>query len=169
MCATTVAPEPSIATELMLESTLAIAHDRWIAEVHEVLLPVTLPEATFWERWASIRYLAERLPTRLRLEGALCEQLRPFLEDDVVQRLLVQSERLNALYRESQRLSTERGMAREYATRTRELLEALRIWCAEFERATRNILEAVVNDDVMRLLGRMGLTCTCGWASAMRC
>jgi hypothetical protein len=169
MCATTLVPEPSVTTELMLESTLATVHDRWIAEVHEVLIPVTLPEATFWQRWASIRYLTDRLPDRLNLETVLYEQLRPFLEDQQIQRLLALNERLYALYGECTRLSTERGKAREYASRTRELLEALRIWCAEFERTTRHILEAVVNDDVMRVLGRMSLPTTPAWAPAMRC
>ena len=57
---TTLAPEPSVVTELILESTLATVHDRWMAEVHRVLLPVTLPEVTFWERWDAVNYLAER-------------------------------------------------------------------------------------------------------------
>jgi hypothetical protein len=169
MGATTIVPEPSLTAELMLESTLATAHDRWIAEVHEVLLPVTSPEATFWERWASIRYLSERLPARLRLERELCQQLRPFIQDEALQRLLVQSERLNLLHRDCERLSTQRGKAREFAARNRELLEALRIWCAEFERATANILDAVVDDNVMRLLGRVGLSGTAGWAIGTRC
>jgi hypothetical protein len=76
VCATTLWPEPPVVTELILESTLAAGHDRWMADVHRVLLPVTLPEATFWERWDAVNYLAERLPARLRLERALSSELQ---------------------------------------------------------------------------------------------
>src|SRR6476659_3427302 len=131
-------PELSLTAELMLESTLVSAHDLWMAEVHATLLPVTRPEATFWERWTSIRYLAERLPARIRLERALFEQLLPFIDDDTIGRLRRQSEALSVLYRACECVATEPGMAREFAARTTELLEALRLWCAEFEQATRN-------------------------------
>jgi hypothetical protein len=167
MCATTLAPEPSVVTELILESTLATAHDRWMAEVHRVLLPVTLPEATFWERWDAVSYLAERFPARLRLERALSSELQAFISTEDAERLDLQGERLMWLHRECDRLGREPRMARQLASRIKELLDAVRLWCAEFELATGHISEAAANDDVIRILGRMGGCDIPGWAVAV--
>jgi hypothetical protein len=169
MCATTLMPETSVATEMMLEATLAAAHDRWMAEVHRVLLPVTSLEATFWERWDAVRYLAERLPARLRLERELSRQLGLFISVDAADRLRVQGERLSWLRSECNRLARGPGMARELAGRTKELLEAVRLWCAEFELATGRIPETAANEAVMRILGRMSLGCIPGWVVAAPC
>lgn len=169
MCATTLAPEPSAATELILESTLATAHDRWMAEVHRVLLPVTLPEAIFWERSDAVSYLAERFPARLRLERALSNELQAFISTDDADRLDLQGERLMWLQRECDRLGREPRMAKEFASRMKELLEAVRLWCAEFELATGHIPEAAANEEVMRILGRMSGCDIPGWVVAVPC
>src|SRR5512144_3090345 len=124
MCAMTVELEPSITTELMLESTLAAAHDKWMAEAYRILLPVTFAGATFWERWHAVRYLAERLPERIRLERRLSGQLRLVLGDDHARRLRLQGERLTQLQQGCNRLAHESGMARQLASGTKELLEA---------------------------------------------
>jgi hypothetical protein len=169
MCATTLIPERSAEPELMLESPIAAAHDKWMAEVHQVLLPVTFPEATFWERWDAVRYLAERLPQRLQLELALSTELRPLLCPEDIERLQQQGERLIGLQRDCGRLGREPMMARQLAGRTKELLEAVRLWCAEFELAAGRIPESAADEGVMRLLGRMGLAGIPGWAVAARC
>jgi hypothetical protein len=70
-----------------------------MAEVHRVLLPVNLPEATFWEIWDAVNYLAERLPARLRLERALSSELQAFISTDDAERLHLQGERLIWLHR----------------------------------------------------------------------
>jgi hypothetical protein len=167
MGTTMLAPEFGSDTELMLESTLATAHDRWMAEVHQVLLPVARPDATFWERWDAIRFLAERFPDRLGLERALGTALRPWISSEDAARLECQGARLVELHRECNRLAQERGMARDLAKRTGELLEAVRLWCAEFELAARHITESDVDEEVMRILGRMSLSCTPEWTVAM--
>jgi hypothetical protein len=163
MCAMILEPEP-VAPELMLEATLAAAHDKWMAEAHRVLLPVTFAGATFWERWEAVRYLAERLPARIRLERELSSQLRPFLSDDHARRLRLQGERLSQLQLECNRLAQESGVARLLACRARELLEAVRLWCAEFELATAEVPESAADDDVMRTLGRIGGSAIPDWA-----
>ena len=163
MCAMTLEPDP-IAAELMLESTLAASHDRWMAEAHSTLLPVTDTCATFWQRWEAVRYLAERLPERIRLERELSRQLRLSMTDDHARRLRVQGERLWQLQRECSRLGQEAGTARQLASRTKELLAAIRLWCAEFELATAHVPESAAGDDVMRTLGRMSGSCIPDWA-----
>jgi hypothetical protein len=162
MCAMILEPEP-ITAELMLESTLAATHDKWMAEAHRVLIPITFSGATFWNRWDAVRYLADRLPVRIRLERELSVQLRLFMEADHARRLRLQGERLCRLQGECNRLAQESGMARELASRTKELLEAVRLWCAEFELATAQVPESVAGDDVMRTLGRMNGTCIPDW------
>ena len=159
--------EPERATELMLESSLAATHDHWMAEVHQVLLPITRPEATFWERWDAVRFLAERFPDRLRLEQALAAKLHLLVSSDAATRLELQGERLCELYRQCTRLTQERGVARDLARRADNLLEAVRLWCAEFELAARDITESDVDEDVLRLLGRMSLGCTPAWTVAL--
>ncbi|HET6797810.1 MAG TPA: hypothetical protein VFH40_11670 [Gemmatimonadales bacterium] len=162
MCAMMLEPEP-IAAELMLEPTLAATHDKWMAEAHRVLIPITNPGATFWERWDAVRYLVDRLPARIRLERELSVQLRLFLGDEHARRLRLQGERLSQLQRECNQLAQESGSARQLAARTKELLEAVRLWCAEFELATAHVPETAANDDVMRTLGRMNGTCIPDW------
>jgi hypothetical protein len=162
MCAMTLERE-SIAAELMLESTLASAHDKWMAEAHGVLLPVTFSGATFWDRWGAVQYLADRLPERVKLERLLSCQLRLLMSDDHARRLRVQGERLADLQAQCMRLAQESGKARELANRAKELLEAIRLWCAEFELASANIPESAADDDVMRTLGRMGGCCIPDW------
>jgi hypothetical protein len=58
-------------------------------------------------------------------------------------------------------------MARQLASRIKELLDAVRLWSAEFELATGHISEAAANDDVMRILGRMSGCDIPGWAVAV--
>jgi len=163
MCGLTLDVEP-VAAELMLEATLAAAHDKWMAEAHRILLPVTFTGATFWDRWDAVRYLAERLPARIRLERELSSQLRLFLSDDHARRLRIQGERLCQLQLECNHLARESGVARPLASRTKELLEAVRLWCAEFELATAQVPESAAGDDVMRTLGRMGGSAIPDWA-----
>jgi hypothetical protein len=154
----------TVAAALMLEATLAATHDKWMAEAHRTLLPVTFAGATFWERWEAVRYFAERLPARIRLERELSAELRLFLSDDHARRLRLQGERLCQLQLECSRLAQESGVARLLACRTKELLEAVRLWCAEFELATAQVPESAAGDEVMRILGRMGGSAVPDWA-----
>lgn len=167
MCATTLAPEPSVGEELMLESALAAAHDRWMAEIYGVLLPVTLPEATFWERWDVLHYLAERFPDQFRLERELSRQLDPFISVELSDRLRLQGELVDRLHRDCSRLGREPCMARQLARSAHELLEAVRLWCAEFEIAAGHIPEASARESVIGILGRMSRCCTPPWAVAV--
>jgi hypothetical protein len=167
MCATTLAPEPSVGEELMLEATLAAAHDRWMAEVYGVLLPITYSDATFWERWNVLRYLAERFPDQFRLERELSRQLDPLISIELSDRLRVQGDLVTRLHRDCSRLGHEPGTARELARRAQELLEAVRLWCAEFELAAGHIPEAAASESVIRILGRMSRCCTPAWAVAV--
>jgi hypothetical protein len=167
MCATTLAPEPSVGEDLMLESTLAAAHDRWMAEVYGALLPVTVPEATFWERWDVLRYLAERFPDQFRLERELIRQLDSFISIDLSDRLRVQGDLVTRLHRDCSRLGREPEMARELARTAHDLLEAVRLWCAEFELAAGHIPEAAASESVLSILGRMSRCCTPAWAVAL--
>jgi len=55
-------------------------------------------------------------------------------------------------------------VARLLASRAKELLEAVRLWCAEFELATAEVPDSAAGDEVMRILGRMGGSAIPDWA-----
>lgn len=50
---------------------VAIAHDNEMADGDRFIVPVTDSDATFWERWAALRYVEDQLPERSRLERSL--------------------------------------------------------------------------------------------------
>jgi hypothetical protein len=167
MYTTVMAPQPNTKAADTLRTRFTVVHDNWMADADRFVLLVTNVDATFWERWDAVSYLAERFPARVRLERALSSELQAFLSTDDAERLDLQSERLMWLHRECDRLGREPRMAREFASRMKELLEAVRLWCAEFELATGHIPEAAANEEVMRILGRMSGCDIPGWAVAV--
>jgi len=129
------------------------------------LLPVTLPEATFWERWAAVRYVEDQLLDRLQLERRLLDELRAFLTAEIKERLGMQADRLSRLLADFRRLGRERARARDLAHTTRELLDAVRLWYAEIEFAAGGIRWNDVSSEGIRLLAEFNLA-RCGWADA---
>ena len=165
--AVTMLPRPNIGTGDTIDARLIPVHDNWMADAARFLNPVTDKEATFWERWAAVRYVEEQLAMRVGSERALLHQLRAFLAPEIMKRLRVQAERVSTLVENFKRVGRQRESAREVAHTARELAEALRLWYAEIEYAVGGIHVAALGRDELRLLDGLN-PARCGWYDANR-
>jgi hypothetical protein len=161
----TTATQPSVRSPDTLGRRFENAHDNWMADADRFLVPVADAHATFWERWAAVRYVEDQLVDRFQLERRLLDELRAFLTPEIKERLGMQVERLSRLLADFRRLGRERARARELAHTTRELLDALRLWYAEIELAAGGIRVNDVSSGGIRLLAEFNLA-RCGWADA---
>lgn len=165
MYATDIAPQLDAKVADTLRTRFTVVHDNWMADADRFVLPVTNPDATFWERWAAVRYVEDQLPERFRLERALLQELRAFLIAEMRERLWMQADRLTRLLGDFHWLGRQRQCARELAHTARELLEALRLWYAEIEFAAGGIRWNGVGTEGIQLLAEFNLA-RCGWAGA---
>lgn len=140
-------------------------HDAAMTDADRFLQPVGDAAATFWERWAAVRYVEDQLLGRYHLERTLLAELRAFLTPELRERLEMQTDRLNRLIGEFRRLGRERESARELAHTTRELLDALRLWYAEIEFAVGGVRVADLSGAATRLVAEL-IPMRCGWADA---
>ena len=161
----TTATQPSPRNTDTLERRFAGAHDKWMADADRFVLPVADANATFWERWAAVRYVEDQLLDRFQLERRLLDELRAFLTPEIKERLGMQADRLSRLLADFRRLGRERARARELAHTTRKLLPAVRLWYAEIEFAAGGIRWNDVSSEGIRLLAEFDLA-RCGWADA---
>ena len=159
MYATTVVSPLDRAAQDTLDPILAGTHDRWMSEADKMLGPVTEPDATFMQRWAAVRYVADELPGRLQLEQELLEDLHPFIPAEIRERLSMQLDRLHHLHRDVDGLAHRTGTARELARTVRALLEALRLWYAEIEFALGELERADIGYAASALLERLTGSC----------
>jgi hypothetical protein len=165
MYATDMAPQLDAKVPDTLRTRFTIVHDNWMADADRFLLPVADPDATFWERWAAVRYVEDQLPERFHLERALLEELRAFLTPEIRERLWLQADRLTRLLGEFNHLGRQRESARELAHTTRDFLDALRLWYAEIEFSAGGIRWSDVSSEGIQLLAEFNPT-RCGWADA---
>jgi hypothetical protein len=142
-----------------------MAHDNWMADADRFLHPVTSCDATFWDRWAAVRFVDDQLLGRCQLERALLDELRAFLVPEMRERLALQSDRLVRLLAAFREVGRQRDSARELAHIARQLLDALRLWYAEIELAAGGIRRADVSKEGVRLLAELN-PMRCGWAEA---
>jgi len=161
----TTATQPGTRSPDTLGRRFEDAHDSWMADADRFLLPVADANATFWERWAAVRYVEDQLLDRFQLERRLLDELRAFLAPEMKERLGMQVDRLRHLLADFRRLGRERTRARELAHTTRELLDGLRLWCAEIELAAGGIRWTDMSSGGIRLLAEFNLA-RCGWADA---
>ena len=62
MNTTAMAPQPNHQGRRDSEARGSrVAHDNWMADGDRFLLPVADADATFWERWAAMRYVEDQL------------------------------------------------------------------------------------------------------------
>jgi hypothetical protein len=165
MYTTVMAPQPNAKVTETLRTRFTVAHDNWMADGDRFLRPVADADATFWERWAALRYVEDQLLERFHLERALLEELRAFLPPEIRERLWMQADRLTRLLGEFNRLGRQRESARELAHTTRELLDAQRLWYAEIEFGAGGIRGSDLSREGLRLLADLNPT-RCGWADA---
>ena len=167
MNTTAMAFQPNAPSEDTVETRLAPAHDNWMADADRFLAPVIDTNATFWHRWAAVRYVEEQLASRFESERQLLQQLRAFLPAEVRERLPMQAERLSRLIDDFNRVGRQRESAREVSHTARKLTEALRLWYAEIELNVGGIHLADVSRDGIRLLSELN-PARCSWADATR-
>lgn len=148
-----------------LGTRFTAVHDTWMADCDRFLLPLTSPEATFWERWGAVRFGEDKLLERVALERVLLEELRAFLPPEINARLALQADRLSRLLGDFGRLGRQRESARELAHVTRDLVDALRLWYAEIEFAAGGIRWSDLSPEGIELLAELNAT-RCGWADA---
>lgn len=135
-----------------LAPVLRQAHRAWVDEARRCLLPTTSTTASFWDRWTAVRYLADRFLGQYRRERALVEELRPFLPPDTLDRLSEEAERVAQVRLELDALGRRRGTAVKVAAASRSLLQLLRRWCSEIERAASRIPRSVLPEEAIRLV-----------------
>jgi hypothetical protein len=162
---TTMFPQPFPPDQDTIDTRLVPAHDNWMADADRFLMPVIDTDATFWDRWAAIRYVEEQLASRFQSELALLQQLRAFLPAEIRERLDMQAERLSRLIEDFNRLGRQRESAREVSHTARQLTEALRLWYAEIELNAGRIHLSDMSRDGIRLLSDLN-PARCGWGDA---
>jgi hypothetical protein len=165
MPATAVAPQLSSRVADTLGTKFTVAHDNWMADGDRFLLPVADADATFWERWAAVRYVDDQLIHRFELERALLKELHPFLPPEMNERLWMQADRLTRLLGEFARVGRQRESARELAHITHDILDALRLWYAEIELGAGGVRWSDLSRDATRLLAELN-PARCGWGDA---
>lgn len=165
MNTTATVPQSSTRGSDTLGTSFSVAHDNWMADGDRFLLPIVNADASFWERWAAIRYVDDQLLHRFQVERVLLEELHAFLTPEMNERLSMQADRLARLLGTFGRLARQRESARELARTTGELLEALRLWYAEIELAAGMIRWSDVNREGIRLLAELNPV-RCGWGDA---
>src|SRR5690348_11421039 len=92
-----------------LGSILRAAHHTWIGEAESYLTPIAVPDASFWERWTAVRYIADQFAQQYRRESILLNELRPVLKSDIAEPLSGQGQRIGQLWRELDQVGRRRG------------------------------------------------------------
>jgi hypothetical protein len=141
----------------ILAPVLRRAHEIWIQETHRFLSPIIVREAPFWERWTAARHMADQFLGQYRRERALVDELRSFLPPDIGERLTQDGERIGRLQCELDRVGRRRATARTVSATSRELLELLRSWCADIEKAAGRIPRALLPAEGNRLVAELEL------------
>jgi hypothetical protein len=138
-----------------LGPVLQAAHRIWIAQTDRYLAPITVPRASFWERWTAVRYLADEFLAQYRRECKLLEELRSFLPSGVADTLLEKAERLGQLQQDLDRIGRRRGTAATVSGAARLLLELLRAWCTDIEVAAGHIVSSGLPEEAQRVLAEL--------------
>jgi hypothetical protein len=163
----TVTSRPNRQADDTIDARLIPTHDTWMADADRFLAPMTDTDATFRDRWAALRYVEERLASRLESERALLQQLHAFLPAEIRERLDMQAERLRRLIENFNRVGRRPESAGEVSHTARQLTEALRLWYAEIEYAAGGLHLTDLGRDERRLLNGLN-DARCGWADANR-
>jgi hypothetical protein len=127
-------------------------HEEWIDEARRFLLPATVPNAPFWDRWSAVRYLNDQYLDRHRAERELVVAIRPFVTAREHEMLMAGEQRVAELRLKLDRVGRRRGTAAEFASAAAALLTALELWCAEIELATSRVAFDLLPPDTRQLL-----------------
>ena len=141
----------------ILAPILRSAHSVWLRETNRFLLPIVLREASFWDRWPAVRYLADQFLAQYRRERSLLEELRAFLPPETAERLSRSGDRIAELQRELDDMGRRRGTAHRASVAGRELVDSLRAWCSDLEEAAGQIPLELLTPEGSRLIAELDL------------
>jgi hypothetical protein len=150
---TTLTPRPR--GEQPLDAALQPIHRAWVQQARRFLEPALAPHADFWTRWAAVRYLTDDFREQYRLERALLDELRPFLDAETASELVQGGDRVFRLRLELDRVGRRRGTADEMVVGTRRLLEQLVAWLAEIELAADGLTRDSLPSEAAELLAHL--------------
>ena len=148
-------PLPPLSTGELLGTTLARTHRVWIERTRRFVEPATDPEASFWTRWAAVRYLADQFLGHYRRERDLVNELRAYLPPGRFERLAQDGERIEQLRLALDGLGRRRGTAPKVAAASRALLSLVPSWCHEIERATSCLPQSLLPAEATRLVAEL--------------
>lgn len=135
-----------------IASILAPIHADWMRRTRRAVEPVLSPEASFWDRWTTIRYVDDLFDHHYRHEVALVGSVVPLLPASVAARLTTLTETLDEALARLDQLGRRRGMARAVSVIAREFLDLLQLWCAEVEEAVGELRRKDLPEPSERLL-----------------
>jgi hypothetical protein len=138
--------------EETLAPTLRAAHEVWIREASSYLVPISAPDAGFWERWTAVRYLADQFLAQFHRERALIDELRLLLPPEVVDHLDREAQRIAERREQLDRIGRRRGTGHTVGMAARALLHALRIWCVELEATVGRLRRESLPDQASQLI-----------------
>jgi hypothetical protein len=145
----------SLLTDETLSAMLSPAHDVWIEEARQFILPATFADTPFWERWSAVRYLNDQFLERFNAERMLLAELGPFVTTRETELFAVGGERVAELRLALDRVGRRRGTAVEFAIFAAAFLKALELWCAEIELATAYVQSDALPAEARRILGHL--------------
>jgi len=138
-----------------LSAVLSRIHDHWVDRVGRFLAPAMVPRANFWERWGSVRYLADEFEDRFRAQCAVVDSLGLLLGPSALDRLAMARKRLEATRAELTTLGRRRGTAGPVAVLARRLLDQVRLWCVELELATSRLTTGDLPDEAREVIAHL--------------
>jgi len=147
MCAATLAAASTVRVDETLDAVLSPSHDAWVEEVRRLLLPATMPDPVFWDRWSMVRYLNEGFLERFSIERAVLRELQPFITAREMNALEAGGERVAQLHLTLDRMSRRRPTSAGLAALTQEFLNELELWCAEVELACNGVSPHTLSDE----------------------
>jgi hypothetical protein len=136
----TLRPVPPVDAE-SVSTTLFLAHDEWMERITRILAPATFPRASFWERWGTVRFLADEFEGRFRVECELIDGIDEVSPSHRA-RLAAVRRAVESTRAELMAAGRRRGTGQEVALLTRRFLDQARHWCAMLELATMTIATA---------------------------
>jgi hypothetical protein len=139
----------------MVGAVLRTVHDIWIHQIESYTSSAVAPEATFWNRWTAVRYLADEFQSQYQRERALLEELGPFLSSGAIQSLAEEADRILQLHRLVDSVGRRRGTAKTLSVFTRKLLDAVLRWCGDFELTTGEISRDSLGGQAQQVLAEL--------------
>ena len=151
MTASTATPTTTRSVGTVLEPV----HDHWACQVRFFLDPATDIRAGFSDRWGAVRFLGDQFAERFQLEGALVDELRPWLAPESGARLSAARADVERTAGALMAIGGRRGVAMLTAGLVQRLLAELGRWWGQLESATAHLDQEELPPRARRLLRQL--------------